>query len=565
MARSAVALFVMLAAAAFGATRPAAGQTYVITDLGELDPVVQWHPGTLGGHGSSAQDLNDQNVVVGHSDTEVASIRGFIWRQNLGMEPLGPPLDYELAIAEAVNEACEMVGTSSRDGFIDAYLWRCDGSTANLGSLNGARAHALDVNDAATVVGWGSVAGGSFDGIEHAFRWQGGMADLGTLPGGEASRAEAINSGGSIVGSSSASSGGTHAVLWNPQGIPQDLGTLGGLNSKAMDVDDEGRVVGAADTPLETMHAVLWDLAGTPHDLGTLAGGDFSQANAINACGMIVGFSNTDPVGPHDGMEHAVRWDSTGVLEDLNDLVSPGSGWTLHQALAINNRGRIAGFGTNPAGRKRAFLLTPTGAPAPCGPDTVVAVDVVGFIAMSDGREVKLTWQSAYEDDHLGFDVLRAEAGGGRFQRMNEELITADGGAGYYRFVDRQVIPGASYDYRLEGLDESGARTTIGTTRITVVPAPPARLALGPARPNPFRDATAFTFELPAESRVVVRIHDTCGRTVRTLADRVLEAGRHTIEWDGRDDRGRRAGSGAYWFRLDSDTGRLARELLMLK
>ena len=52
-------------------------------------------------------------------------------------------------------------------------------------------------------------------------------------------------------------------------------------------------------------------------------------------------------------------------MQDLNSLISPGSGWTLAQAKAINNLGDIVGYGTSPQGNTEAFLLTPTPEPTP--------------------------------------------------------------------------------------------------------------------------------------------------------------------------------------------------------
>jgi flagellar hook assembly protein FlgD len=39
---------------------------------------------------------------------------------------------------------------------------------------------------------------------------------------------------------------------------------------------------------------------------------------------------------------------------------------------------------------------------------------------------------------------------------------------------------------------------------------------------------------------------------VRTLADDDLPAGKHAIDWDGADERGDRARSGVYFYRLET-------------
>jgi len=80
--------------------------------------------------------------------------------------------------------------------------------------------------------------------------------------------------------------------------------------------------------------------------------------------------------------------------------------------------------------------------------------------------------------------------------------------------------------------------------------APPAATALTGARPNPFNPATSVDFALAGEGRALITVHDLRGRTVRTLLDRDLGAGRWTARWDGRDDDGRALPAAAYLVRL---------------
>jgi len=48
-----------------------------------------------------------------------------------------------------------------------------------------------------------------------------------------------------------------------------------------------------------------------------------------------------------------------GHLVDLSTLTPSGSGFTLTDALAINDAGQIAADATTSAGRQHAVLLTP--------------------------------------------------------------------------------------------------------------------------------------------------------------------------------------------------------------
>lgn len=82
-------------------------------------------------------------------------------------------------------------------------------------------------------------------------------------------------------------------------------------------------------------------------------------------------------------------------------------------------------------------------------------------------------------------------------------------------------------------------------------PQTPRALRLFAAQPNPFRPSTQLRYELFAPSAVELVIHDAAGRSVRRLVDASLQLpGTHSVTWDGRDDGGRQAPSGVYFYRV---------------
>ncbi len=76
--------------------------------------------------------------------------------------------------------------------------------------------------------------------------------------------------------------------------------------------------------------------------------------------------------------------------------------------------------------------------------------------------------------------------------------------------------------------------------------APVVSLALSAPAPNPFREQTAFTLQLPAPADVQLGIYDLAGRRIATLHRGALPAGVHAFRWNGRDDAGRAVRPGAY-------------------
>ncbi|WP_332875947.1 PEP-CTERM sorting domain-containing protein [Massilia sp. S19_KUP03_FR1] len=144
--------------------------------------------------------------------------------------------------------------------------------------------------------------------------------------------AYSINQSGHFAGESDFPSGVRHAALWNRQGGPFDLGSLGEF-STAQAISNNGLVAGYSVLADGFTHGFLYSGAGL-RDIGTLAGGGNSFAYGVNSAGTVVGEADDA-----SGEFRPVAF-SNGVLRDL----SPG-GVAFGQARAINDAGLIAGGG----------------------------------------------------------------------------------------------------------------------------------------------------------------------------------------------------------------------------
>jgi hypothetical protein len=96
-------------------------------------------------------------------------------------------------------------------------------------------------------------------------------------------------------------------------------------------------------------------------------------------------------------------------------------------------------------------------------------------------------------------------------------------------------------------------------------PVAPKRAYLSPNYPNPFNPSTRFYFELPAASDGRVAVLDASGRRVRTLASGRLNAGRHEVVWDARDDAGNAVPTGAYFILMKSGAAAFIRKVTYVK
>ncbi len=100
-----------------------------------------------------------------------------------------------------------------------------------------------------------------------------------------------------------------------------------------------------------------------------------------------------------------------------------------------------------------------------------------------------------------------------------------------------------------------------------VLPDPQTKgYALHPCYPNPFNPATTISYDLPEAATVNLTIYDVAGKTVQTLVTaEVVGAGRHEVVWNGRDDSGRAAPAGVYFYRLDAGEYFETRRMTLVK
>ena len=80
----------------------------------------------------------------------------------------------------------------------------------------------------------------------------------------------------------------------------------------------------------------------------------------------------------------------------------------------------------------------------------------------------------------------------------------------------------------------------------------PTSYGVSPNYPNPFNPTTTIKYQLPQQSEVTLSIYNVLGQKVRTLLNANLEAGYHSVEWDGRNDVGVQVASGVYIYRFQA-------------
>lgn len=82
--------------------------------------------------------------------------------------------------------------------------------------------------------------------------------------------------------------------------------------------------------------------------------------------------------------------------------------------------------------------------------------------------------------------------------------------------------------------------------------------------PNPSLGRTSISYTLPGDGAVNIKVFDSAGRLVRHYGKNTT-AGKHTLEWDGRDMNGCAVPSGVYFVRVTSGEREIGGRLILIR
>jgi hypothetical protein len=101
--------------------------------------------------------------------------------------------------------------------------------------------------------------------------------------------------------------------------------------------------------------------------------------------------------------------------------------------------------------------------------------------------------------------------------------------------------------------------------RLVTAAATPKSYALSQNYPNPFNPTTSVTVDLPNSGAVDLSVYDVLGRKIATIMSGEQTAGSHTVEWDGKVERGGAAPSGTYFIRMSASDFSAVKKILFMK
>jgi hypothetical protein len=83
--------------------------------------------------------------------------------------------------------------------------------------------------------------------------------------------------------------------------------------------------------------------------------------------------------------------------------------------------------------------------------------------------------------------------------------------------------------------------------------------------PNPFNPETTISYSVSTEERVIIDVFNIRGQHVRTLVDTHQKPGNYSVVWNGKDESGKDAGSGIFFYRMVSGSYTSNRKMILLK
>ncbi|NIM97599.1 MAG: T9SS type A sorting domain-containing protein [candidate division Zixibacteria bacterium] len=267
--------------------------------------------------------------------------------------------------------------------------------------------------------------------------------------------------------------------------------------------------------------------------------------------GVVIG----DPEGPGSGTNwYAALWTSASAVEaflsadgtpgvltaDLTDPVSTPAGELAGQILALRlNVGYSCGcIFDNLDLLPQVACYGYFGIPDACGNGKFDGITVNRFLAIADSAVG-------------GLDVL-----GSYGATLSDLNLTAACVNELYDDCD----PFASGARNAAG---AGAKPSHeqGDVQVTV----PEKLSLSQNYPNPFNPICNINYALPTDCEVTLAVYNILGQKVRVLVDEYQSAGHKSVEWDGKDDRGRELTTGIYFYRLQAGDFVQSKKMVLIK
>ena len=96
-------------------------------------------------------------------------------------------------------------------------------------------------------------------------------------------------------------------------------------------------------------------------------------------------------------------------------------------------------------------------------------------------------------------------------------------------------------------------------------PAVPEKFTVSQNFPNPFNSVTKIDFGLSSNGQTKITIYNVVGQEIKTLINRELKPGWHSVSWMGHDNSGNSVPSGIYIYRVESGISNDTKKMILIK
>ncbi len=138
---------------------------------------------------------------------------------------------------------------------------------------------------------------------------------------------------------------------------------------------------------------------------------------------------------------------------------------------------------------------------------------------------------------------------------------------GLYRgvFTDDSVTFDSQASVKLAGWDYKVFEKVIMPTGVKADKASGKGNAFSQSFPNPFNLNTEIRFYLPRDENITVAVYNSRGNLVKMLYSEFAPSGFHSIMWDSRNTAGEEMASGAYFYRILSQSCNMTGNMILVK
>lgn len=400
--------------------------------------------GLAGGAAPTVTGMNASGQVTGFVTGASGMPRAVVYTNGRGWEDV-PGVGATYSVATGINDNGDVVGYHHNGVGFRAFRYSPGPGVTSVEPLPGGMMTMGRAIDAA-----GNIVGQNMSGAGSVgFRAAPGLPAV-ALPtlGGSIAVACGINDAGQIAGSGTTAAGNEHAFRLEADNSVTIIFPFDGAAgmATACAIDGAGRVGGKA-TQAGISRAFRFE-SGSPANVDTFTTSNMSNIEAISS-GVAVGWF----ISQLDGSTHALVNTAEGT-SDLNDLVTPGTGWNLDQAFAVNAAGSIAGNGRL-NGQPRPFRLTRVPDAGDTTAPTITALSATpSTIAPPNGALVPVALEVSATDDVDAAPSCSLSSVGGTSLSSDDHEITGPLSAGV------RALGGRTYTLTVTCSDTAGNQSS---------------------------------------------------------------------------------------------------------